>query len=151
MLVSVDSGYAYQWFYNDNNIQGANKQFLYQANMQNGDYKVRIEFHQGCSKLSETFIIENSQKSLSLAETITIYPNPTTGKITIEIDNDYICEIKYKVSDNLGRNRKEAIINKTQKLIQFANDLSNLNAGTYLIEFVFDGNEKTSKLRYKIA
>ncbi|MCD4794276.1 MAG: T9SS type A sorting domain-containing protein [Bacteroidales bacterium] len=145
MLISVDSGYIYQWYYNESLISGANKQYYYDENLQNGNYRIKISFYEGCDKLSSIYELGDNNKSLSLAETIKIYPNPTTGKITIEIDNELLCKVKYTITDNLGRKRKESIINKKQIFIKFDEDLFDLNAGNYLVEFIFDDKEKASK------
>ena len=145
MLISVDSGYIYQWYHDEALISGANKQYYYNENMQIGNYQVKISFYEGCDKLSSIYELSGNNKSLTLSETVKIYPNPTTGKITIEIDNDLICKIKYTITDNLGRIRKESIINKKQTFIKFGEDISGLNVGNYHIEFIFNEKEKVGK------
>ncbi len=144
MLISVDSGYNYQWYYNESAITGATKQYYYNENLQSGNYQIKISFYDGCDKLSSVFETTESNKSLPLDKTITIFPNPTDGNITIEIDNDYIGSIRMIITDNLGRKRKENIFYKNQKSIRYNKKLSDLEIGTYLIEFIFD-NIKLSK------
>ncbi|MCP4177185.1 MAG: T9SS type A sorting domain-containing protein [bacterium] len=145
MLVSVDAGYSYQWYHNDSPISGANKQYYYNENMPAGDYRVRITYHEGCNKSSIIYTVGSAIKTLTLDETIKIYPNPTTGGITIEIDNDYICKVEYKIIDNLGKSIKSDIIIKEQKFVTVTEDISNLKSGNYIIEFAFDDKEKVSK------
>ena len=145
MLVSVDSGYMYQWYYNDALIPGADKQYYYNENPQAGNYRVKISFYEGCEKLSSIFELNAVNKSLSLSETINIYPNPASNQITIEIDNDILGRIRYKITDNLGRIRTENTINKTQKILNHTESLNVIPSGVYLIDFLFDNNEKVSK------
>jgi len=145
MLICVDSGYTYKWYLNDEIIEGANKQFYYNKNLALGEYKVEISDKKECKAYSDVLIIGNLNKSKSLTETINIYPNPTTGKINIEIDNDFTGEIKYLITDNLGRVKKENIIKKDKEFLIINKNLSGLNTGIYRIDFIFNNNEKVSK------
>jgi len=74
-----------------------------------------------------------------------IYPNPPTDKITIEINNDLMGKIKYILTYNLGKVKKEDIIIKEKGKIIFNKELSGLNAGTYNISFIFNDKQKVNK------
>ncbi len=145
MLVSVDSGYAYQWYLNEEQILNATKQYYYNENMPAGEYQVRITDNNDCYQFSNIKGIEPTYNKSSLAETIKIYPNPASNNITIEIDNEFLCDIKYSISDNLGRKRDEDIISKEQETIVLDKNLSELPPGSYLIEFIFENKKKVSK------
>ncbi|MCP4176815.1 MAG: T9SS type A sorting domain-containing protein [bacterium] len=144
MLISADQGYNYQWYINGAPISDATKQYYYNENMQTGDYQIEITDNGGCKSLSDIFSYQIN-KSFSLEETIKVYPNPTSGQVTFEIDNDYICKIQYRIIDASGKSTKSDVIVKDQKIIKTTEDLSSLNSGNYLIVFIFEGNEKVSK------
>jgi len=106
--------------------------------MQNGFYRVKVNFYEGCEKLSPLFEVTENQKSLPLDKTVQIYPNPADNDITIEIDNNYTGNIQITISDDLGRKRKEYKIYKNQKIIEIKENTSELNTGNYNVEFIFD-------------
>ncbi len=112
--------------------------------MQNGAYRVKVNFYEGCEKLSSVFETAGNEKSLLLDKTIQIYPNPTDGNITIEIDNDFTGKIRMIITDNLGRTREDKNFYKNQKTVNYTEQLSDLDAGSYLIEFII-GKRKISK------
>ena len=144
MLVSIDSGYTYQWYRDSIAINGATKQYYYNENMPTGDYQVEIFDENSCNNKSEIYTFGINTKSLALAETINIYPNPTNGKFTIEIINDYTGEINYAITNAIGQIIFQEKINKQTNYLKIEKDLLNLPVGIYLIEFVFE-NEKVTK------
>ena len=145
ILISSDSGYVYQWYLNDDMIPGATKQYYYNENIFEGNYKVEIIDKNGCKASSKSFAIGVISKATPLAETINIYPNPATNNITIEIDNEYFCKIGYSIRDNIGRKQIEKTVNKQEKNIRLDENIENLIPGIYLIEFVFENKEKVNK------
>jgi len=145
MLLSVDSGYSYNWYFNGEEIDGAHKQYFYDENMKEGDYKVEIIDYNSCYTYSNIITFVGTDNKNSLSKTVNIYPNPTNGNVKIEVDNDLLCKINFIITDNTGRIKLKGIINKTQKFVTFEEDLSKLKIGNYHLELYFDGKEKVSK------
>jgi hypothetical protein len=65
-----------------------------------------------------------------LSEGILIYPNPTDGFITIEIDN----KIDGRITTQLFSMNGKLMFNKAHKGNELIMDLSNLNSGIYLLK-----------------
>lgn len=101
-LVALESGAIYQWIDCDNGtlIPGANQQEFLPDH--NGNYAVIVS-HQDCTDTSECFSIT----SLSIDETntgnyIKLYPNPTTGEVTIKA-NHYLKDADIKLLNISGQ------------------------------------------------
>jgi acetyl esterase/lipase len=79
----------YQWIKGNNNIAGATNQ-TYTASS-TGTYKVTVTNTGGCSKTSSGVTVTNSCKDdvtdQQMESNVTIYPNPATGKFTVEVLN----------------------------------------------------------------
>ena len=143
LIFSPDEGYQYQWFLNGSAITGAQKQYYYNADMPQGDYQVEVTFHQNCKRLSGVFANGNLKKTL--AESVSVYPNPATNTTKIEIDHDYTGKISFKMMDNQGKVYVNKIIYKNVKQLEFNESLSGLDPGVYVVEFIFKGGQKVSK------
>ncbi|WP_462252082.1 T9SS type A sorting domain-containing protein [Ekhidna sp.] len=78
---------------------------------------------------------------------ITIYPNPSKGRTSIEMINDYIGDVEVRLVSLDG---KEVLLERTypknQKSTRSLLDISGLNSGVYYVTFNFGGKEITSKL-----
>ncbi|MFT6923157.1 MAG: hypothetical protein ACJA1C_002167 [Crocinitomicaceae bacterium] len=82
------SGASYHWYYMGDTISNANSQFHIAT--QEGYYTVEATNQYGCTSMSNPVYISSSDlgiESNSLESVVDIYPNPTTGKITIEMKN----------------------------------------------------------------
>lgn len=143
MLFCLDSEFDYQWYYNGQPIASATKQFYYDENLQPGNYQVEITDKNGCSAISVIHTIGSRKKSL--AETVKIFPNPATNVAYISIDNDYSGKINMAVSSNNGKILEKSLVHKNVKSIKIDKNTSKLTPGLYLIEFIFDGNQKVIK------
>lgn len=76
-----------------------------------------------------------------LSQDISVYPNPSKGVFTINLDFDR--PVTYEILDVLGKQ-----IYKTNKLIKGDNtvDLSSFNKGIYLVKFKFENGYYVEKL-----
>ncbi|WP_420577375.1 T9SS type A sorting domain-containing protein [Ekhidna sp.] len=78
---------------------------------------------------------------------ITVYPNPSKGKVTIEMINDYIGDVSVKVLSLDGKELlNQESYPKTTKSTRSLLDISSLSQGTYFVKFNFGGKEITSRL-----
>ena len=143
MLVCENSGYNYQWYLNNIQIEDANKQYYYNESMNAGNYQVEIEDTKGCSSISEIYTINSGNKSF--AKSIQVYPNPAENTTHINIDNNYTGKIVFSITDNLGKVLKTKSIFKEIKQINFNEELIGLKPGIYQFEFIFNNNQKINK------
>ncbi len=78
---------------------------------------------------------------------ITVYPNPSKGRVSIEMINDYIGDVSVKIFTLDGKEvMSQDNYSKDQKSTRSLMDISGLNQGTYLVKFTFGGKEIVSRL-----
>lgn len=88
--------------------------------------------------------INNSQLSFFSSQ-FSIYPNPTTGKVTIQVHNSNLRIQDYFLTDMMGR-RKEVRLTPIGSN-QYTLDLTPLPKATYLLTITtFDGHQHTVRL-----
>ncbi len=73
----------YQWYLNGNPIPGADTSFY--VPLTDGDYSVSVSDVNSCESASATISIILFTANLNMAEEINVYPNPTSGKLFIDI------------------------------------------------------------------
>lgn len=92
--------------------------------------------------ISDVLAVEEWEKA-----GITVYPNPSKGRVTMEMINDFVGDVRIKV---LSIDGKEVLVENTYpkltKSTRSLLDISSLNKGTYFVIFNFGGKEITSKL-----
>ena len=122
-------GCAYQWYKGNNPIAGATS-VNYTATV-TGNYKCRVtKIATGCFKNSNVIPVSVVCKEGEImgSKDISIYPNPTTGYITIETNNDHekiIC-----LYNSIG----QIIFTTTKKDNIISLDLHDHSAGIYFIK-----------------
>jgi uncharacterized protein YjdB len=140
-LLKVNNVYSYyQWYRNKNAILGANG--LTYTMLFDGSYYVEVSDENGCTKYSDTVIVEqlgiNNTQSQQMD--LQVYPNPSQGKVNIECS----INVNISVTDMAGR-----------LLLQKAHvkeiDLSEFADGVYLFHITNDDGmqlsvEKINKL-----
>ena len=146
LLISKDSGFVYQWYYNNEPIPDAKRQFYYNEFEKQGDYQVLITYKNKCSNKSEIYTYKLDLENQELSKTINLYPNPSTGIFTIEIDNDYICDIQYSIKSYAGKTFETETIYKENIFYSEQQNIQNFKPGLYLLEFIFEGNRKAVKI-----
>jgi hypothetical protein len=116
----------YQWYFNGTPVQGATSQTLMPS--QNGLYQVSIKNANGCESdtstalnFTATGIFQNAKSG-----TITVYPNPTNGLVTIDLAAYENKKYEIFVFDAIGN---LVLQNTNVKVI----DLSNFENGLYSI------------------
>lgn len=134
------AGVTYQWLdCNDNNapIAGATGQ-TYTATL-NGDYACEITKNT-CVSITACYTVSNVSVN-NINSSISIYPNPSNGLITIEIEN--LNEFnQFKVIDLSGKVVFESNINSNKTNV----DLVGLSKGVYLIQLVNEKEVQTKQL-----
>ncbi|MFO7789813.1 MAG: PKD domain-containing protein, partial [Bacteroidales bacterium] len=73
------------------------------------------------------------------------YPNPTSGKITVELGDEYISsDVKVKAYDMTGR--QLSIPEHNYNNTEYSLDFSNKSPGMYFLEIMIDGERITKKI-----
>lgn len=118
------------------------------ATNNNPNYRIFIESFARCNFPAVFEMNSNDQQTIisgindvnSNDNTIVVYPNPATDKITIETQGKVFVEIQLMYAD--GRLIKKI---KTQSL-SYQLDMTELNAGIYLIKIVRDNGSTIKKI-----
>ena len=99
LACSNDSASQYKWYYNGTLIPGADK-YLYVANQNLGNYYVSISNAKGCFTASDEIKIPSGATGIDDVDPfagLKIYPNPTPGLFTIEMDNQVFGDLNIKI------------------------------------------------------
>lgn len=136
-----------QWYFNNITISGATSQ-TYVAT-QAGNYFVRVG-NASCAANSDTVTINIiGIKENSLLSSINIFPNPTSGWITIELNEFSEPSLQVEIFNIAGQaitNRN--LVNCTAKCSDFI-DLSNYPKGEYLVKIKTTDSEMTKRIMLK--
>lgn len=148
LACSNDSASTYKWYYNGNLIQGADK-YIYIANHNLGSYYVTISNSTGCFTPSDIVTIPTGVTGIDDIdpyEGLKIYPNPTTGMFTIEMDNEIFGELLIRIITEQG---KDILSLKFKKKTEHFSDQINLSdqiKGIYFINLTTGKYFTTRKL-----
>ncbi|WP_298549079.1 PKD domain-containing protein [uncultured Aquimarina sp.] len=122
--LTTDATYAaYQWYFNETPITGANdSQYIPD---QIGNYSVEVFNETGCNAVSSVFSVDLSQLNLSQGTSIfKFYPNPTRD--ILNIDGLTINENDIRIVNTSG----QVVVNS---VIEPEIDLTKLSSGLYVI------------------
>jgi hypothetical protein len=148
LACSNDSAHQYKWYYNGNLIQGANT-YLYVANKNLGTYSVSIGNDEGCFTSSDVITIPLIPTGLSDPDPFSglkVYPNPTTGLFTIEMNNQVFGELDITIFTQEGRKIINIRFEKRMQYFSGQIDLNGQQEGTYLIKLQIDKYSGIRKL-----
>ncbi len=141
------TGASYQWLDCGNGnsvIPGANAQTYTATN--NGSYSVILEVSHlpnNCTDTSTCFAVSGVGIDELGNNAFSIYPNPSNGNVTIEINSDNVDGYTVQVMDNLGQIvLNETAINASKYQL---NDLK-LASGVYFVEVRSNGLKTVQKL-----
>lgn len=150
----------YKWYYNDQLISGANR-YIYVANKKLGTYRVEVANENLCYTSSADKVIPTTKSEMTdfnippeylisdgqdISESIKIYPNPTTGLFTIEMDNDISGELNISIATQTGKEILKIKLMKSIGHFQTQVDLSGQPNGMYIINLLIDKYSATRKL-----
>jgi PKD repeat protein len=131
----------YKWYCNGNLITGA-KDYYYVAGRKMGDYQVSIRTEQGgCFTRSDIVTIPTGDTGLDdidPSEGLKLYPNPTTGLFTIEMDNNIFGELLIRIITESGKEIVSLKLDKTTEHFLYEVDLSRQPQGLYIINLLID-------------
>ncbi|MDC0584331.1 T9SS type A sorting domain-containing protein [Bacteroidales bacterium] len=148
LAASNDSAKYYRWFYNGKELQNANK-YVYVAKQNYGKYRVEISENDDCYTSSDSVMIWapiNKSGEMSPLGTIKVYPNPTPGLFTIEMDNELYGELKIDIDRSNGSNALRLKFLKNHTYLSTQVDLSGQGEGLYLLYFRLNEQGTVRKL-----
>lgn len=132
---------TYQWQRNNNNIPGATDTTYTANNSQSGTYTVRVTV---CGQTVTLGPITSLSEKLS-AGSIDLFPNPTTGKLTLKANVSSTADVSVRVLDAMGRSLgKSGRVMFADQQDQVELDLSDYASGLYIVE-ITRGNERVIK------
>lgn len=128
---------TYQWFLDGVAIVGATGSSVSSADEGNGNYSVEVTNNFGCASMSSQLLVILSSVDDQAAKgwkSGKLYPNPTNGLTTLDLELYKATELQFTVLDPLGRKVWEDTrsFGTGSHYPQF--DLSTLNRGVYLFQ-----------------
>jgi hypothetical protein len=152
MASSNNKASHFRWYRNNELIQGANK-FIYVANKTLGTYKVAIGNEAECFTFSDEKTIPLSKSEMTYFNIpleylvgednnplgdIQVYPSPTTGLFTIEMDNEITGELNIEIITEQGKAIRNIRSEKVAEHYKTEIDLSSQPKGLYFINLRID-------------
>lgn len=141
-------GVSYQWLdANQNPIPGATAQTYTVTG--NGVFYVQITDANGCSSVSNRFLVDFTgiEEDLANGLNVEIYPNPNNGVFTLDILGAYGQEIGVTITDAVGKvvQKFDIPVDNMDKLSRTI-DLSGYSKGVYLISVNTDNRMINKKV-----
>lgn len=136
------AGTQYQWIANGTAIAGANS--FSHTTATAGDYAVYVSnTDEACADTSEAVTVtsENCLSVADLESQFAVYPNPTTGKVAIEMNNQ-ASAATVRIFDLNGRQYETISITSLKTIV----DLTHLNKGVYLMQLSSIDHSQTIRL-----
>jgi hypothetical protein len=87
---------------------------------------------------------EDEETATMQWEPINVYPNPSTGKVFLQLNGEAISEASIEVFDNVGRKIAIPAHNTSESALEI--DFGGLNAGLYLIRIYREGSVQVSRV-----
>jgi len=77
-------------------------------------------------------------------EMVSVFPNPTTGIVSVQIANNYSGNAEMNITDLLGKNISTGIVTLSNGKV--VTDISGLNTGIYLLDVVVNGDHFVTQI-----
>lgn len=125
----------YQWYYNGEAITGENER-IYLPGDKRGDFYVEIAKYGVCYVPSDVVSISNYPTGFPLDEDIgelEIYPNPTTGSFTIELNSSIFDELIFEIYSVQGSKVYRKSMQKGSMHVSAQFELGKLSPGIYYV------------------
>jgi PKD repeat protein len=130
----------YKWYYNGSLIPGANDR-IYVAGKNLGKYYVLIGNTNGCYARSAEITIPTGTtgiEDIDPFEGVKIYPNPTTGLFTIEMENQVFGDLNISVISQSGSEVLKIRLEKTTVHFSGQVDVGGQVKGIYIVKLQLD-------------
>ncbi|HOW41049.1 MAG TPA: FG-GAP-like repeat-containing protein [Bacteroidales bacterium] len=147
MLSTAAKASMYKWYYNGLTIPGAtNNTYIAGQNM--GTYRVAISNDGECFYFSDNKTIPDITgiEDTDPFENVKIYPNPTTGMFTIEMNNNIFGELAIDIFTQNGSKALNIKFEKSTEHFRSQIDLSGQSKGMYLLNLYLDKYRAVKKV-----
>jgi len=148
LVCSNTTAKDYRWYCNGDLIEGA-KSYYYVAGSKVGMYQVSVSNVQGCFTRSDVYAVPTGYTGtddIDPFEGLNIYPNPTTGLFTVQIDNNIFGELSIDIITEQGKQIRNIRSEKTTEHYKTEIDLSSESKGIYFINLKIDKYLATRKI-----
>lgn len=138
-LYSFQTASSYQWYRNNEKIEGATSR-SYDFLNQEGTFVV-VTKNSDCNKVSEPYInVVTGNEQFVLEMKTLVYPNPSSGVLNIEVPftGDYVV----RIYDSFGRTVKESSYSDSRIVVS----MNGNKAGLYLLQIVKGTTRITKKV-----
>jgi len=141
-LVATD-GDTFQWYINNDSIDGETQQ-TYLA-VESGDYSVSVDIA-GCIVNTGNSNIITAIIDDSFAKSISVYPNPASGNLYIDVSNDFKGNMTLEIYNVYGKQFYSSVVYKERVAFTKEIPISSFNRGIYFVEMQFEGNRIVRKI-----
>ncbi len=148
LLSTTSKADKYKWYINGSPIPEAD-QSRYLAGQNYGLYRLAVADESGCFSFSDTLRIPLGITGIEDTDPfkdVKIYPNPTTGLFTIEMNNNVFGELVIDIITQNGSKILNIKFEKTTEHFSSQIDLSGQSKGMYLINMKIDKYIATRKI-----
>ncbi|MBK9390451.1 MAG: T9SS type A sorting domain-containing protein [Bacteroidetes bacterium] len=141
-LTTNSKAESYKWYFNGTRITDAISS-TYIAGQRLGTYRVSVSNDKECYRISDAITIPKPLELTGIEDTdpfegVKIYPNPTTGMFTIEMNNNVFGELVIDIITQNGSKILNIKFEKTTEHFSSQIDLSGQSKGMYLINLSLD-------------
>jgi PKD repeat protein len=147
-LSTASQANYYKWYYNGNLIPDASNS-VYVAGQNLGIYRIGISNDNQCFAFSDTIRIPKGVTGIEDTDPFTglkIYPNPTPGLFTIEMDNNFFSELVIEIFNQNGSKTLNIEFEKTSEHFKSQINLSGQSKGIYIINLAIKNYTASRKL-----
>jgi PKD repeat protein len=150
---NVTSASKFKWYYNDKLIAGANENY-YVPDQNLGTYFLRIGNSDGCYTRSDEITIPTGKYLPPLKKSgdtdpftgLKIYPNPSPGTFTLEMDNELFGDLNISIISQSGREILKIKYNKSTSHFSTHTDLSGQPRGVYFVKISLGEDSVTNQI-----
>lgn len=136
---------SYQWLYEGAEIAGATGPTHTPA--RNGRYAVMIRNASGCTATSDAVVVNTtSVKQEEMRREIAVYPQPTLGEFTLEVNLRQGSQVRLSIRDISGREVFNTLERSAAASYRRTVDLRGEAPGVYFIQVQSDGRRWTREV-----
>jgi len=97
-----------------------------------------------CQETGKQKSSDSSKIKIDDSNSITIFPNPCTGQLNLELNKAYDVDLNLTIYSLTGKKVKDLRLPSGRKSYHF--DLSSMQSGVYFYESIVNGEKMTGKI-----
>jgi PKD repeat protein/pimeloyl-ACP methyl ester carboxylesterase len=105
-----------------------------------GIYNVKLTAQNVCGNTSKTKTVSTTPSSIGNEvnkSDITLYPNPTDGRLSLIVQNNIIGDLQIVINNTLGQTIWQGKYNKYDEVFKTEFDLRSIAKGTYILKIIY--------------